>query len=71
MMWIGNKILGRDEAAQEILVPFDEQNDMQVLADFLSYFYFDPSPFPNLVNFIRSQGVEPRQPLEMPYRCRT
>jgi hypothetical protein len=25
----------------------------------------------NLVELVRSQGVEPREPLKMPYRCKT
>ena len=70
MMWIGNQVLGRDEAAYAVLKPLDEQNDLAPLVDFVSYHYFDPRPYPNLMNYIRTQGVEPRQPLDMAYRCR-
>jgi hypothetical protein len=35
------------------------------------YHYFDAGKYPNLVELIRMQGVEPREPLEMPYRCKT
>jgi len=33
--------------------------------------YFDPRQYPNLVELLRAQGVEPREPQEMPYRCTT
>jgi len=39
--------------------------------DFVSYHYFDARQYPNLVELLRAQGVEPREPLEMPYRCKT
>ena len=70
MNWISKKIRGRDEEAQRLLKPYDENMDLDVLMDFASYHYFDPTPFPNLVQYLKSQGVEPRKPLEMTYRCR-
>ena len=70
MNWISNKIFGRDEEAQRLLEPFDENMELDVLMDFVSYHYFDPTPFPNLVQYLKSQSVEPRKPLEMTYRCR-
>ncbi|MGI9225492.1 MAG: hypothetical protein ACR2QX_13495 [Woeseiaceae bacterium] len=70
MRWISKKIIGRDEEAQQLLEPYDENMELDVLADFLSYHYFDPTPFPNLVQYLKSQGVEPRKPLEMTYRCK-
>jgi TolB-like protein len=70
MNWISNKIFGRDEEAQRLLEPFDERRELDILMDFVSYHYFDPTPFPNLVQYLKTQGVEPRKPLEMTYRCR-
>ncbi|HSD68980.1 MAG TPA: hypothetical protein VLB07_05470 [Woeseiaceae bacterium] len=69
--WISKKIVGRDEEAQLLLEPYDEGGELDILVDFVSYHYFDPTPFPNLVQYLKSQGVEPREPLEMNYRCRT
>ena len=71
MAWISRKIMGLDDMAHEVLAPLDENRDFDKLSDFVSYHYFDASKYPNLVEQIRSQGVEPRQPLEMPYRCKT
>ena len=70
MNWISKKIRGRDEEAQRLLKPYDENMELDVLMDFVSYHYFDPTPFPNLVQYLKSQSVEPRKPLEMTYRCR-
>jgi hypothetical protein len=36
-----------------------------------SYHYFDARLYPALVELLKSQGIEPREPLEMPYRCKT
>jgi hypothetical protein len=71
MRWISHKIMGLDGEAEAILRPLDESGDLERLLDFVSYHYFDPSPFPALVELIRAQGVEPREPLAMPYRCKT
>ncbi len=71
MAWISHKIMGLDDEAHQILLPLDENRDLARLFDFVSYHYFDASKYPNLVELIQSQGVEPREPLEMPYRCKT
>lgn len=71
LAWISRKILGLDDEAHQLLLPLDENKDFERLFDFVSYHYFEPRNYPNLVEFIRSQGVEPREPLEMPYRCKT
>jgi len=70
MNWISKKIFGRDEEARQLLEPYDERMELDVLMDFASYHYFDPTPFPNLVQYLKSQGVEPRKPIEMTYRCK-
>jgi len=71
MSWISHKIMGLDDEAHEMLVPLDENREFEALFDFVSYHYFDARKYPNLVELIKSQGVEPREPLEMPYRCKT
>jgi len=71
MAWISHKIMGLDDEAHAMLVPLDENRELEALFDFVSYHYFDARKYPNLVELIKSQGVEPREPLEMPYRCKT
>jgi TolB-like protein len=71
MAWISHKIMGLDDEAHEIMAELDKSRELEALQDFVSYHYFDPSPYPNLVELIKAQGVEPREPIEMPYRCKT
>jgi TolB-like protein/tetratricopeptide (TPR) repeat protein len=71
MAWISHKIMGLDEEAHEILAPLDQSGDLEALMGFVAYHYFDASLYPNLAALLRAQGIEPRKPLEMPYRCRT
>ncbi len=70
MAWISRSIMGLDDEAHEVLLPLDQNRDFDKLFDFVSYHYFDASKYPNLVELIKSQGIEPREPLEMPYRCK-
>lgn len=46
-----------------------EAEDVVAMGDFVSYAYFDARPFPNLMATLEEQGVEPREPREIPYRC--
>jgi len=71
MNYIGNMIMGRDEAAVDALRELDETKNLPSLADFLSYAYFDATPFPNLTALLERQGYTPRKPIEIPYRCKT
>ncbi|MDH4048518.1 MAG: hypothetical protein OEW68_08700 [Gammaproteobacteria bacterium] len=70
IMWIIHRIMSRDQEAFEILKEFDKRDDLKPLGDFLSYAYFDARPFPNLMALLKAQGIEPREPLEIPYRCK-
>jgi len=70
MSWISHKIMGLDDEADAMLAPLDESRDFDRLMDFVSYYYFDASLYPNLVEFLKAQGIEAREPLAMPYRCK-
>ena len=61
--------MGDEEAAVATLAPLDKADDLNGIADFLSYGTFDPRPFPNLMAFLESQGIEPREPIDTAYRC--
>ncbi len=71
MGWISRKVMGMDDEAHAMLAPLDENRDFERLIDFVSYYYFDPSLYPNLFELLKAQGVEPRKPMDMPYRCRS
>ena len=68
-MWISNSIMGNDQDAYETLLPLDDSENLVEIGDFMSYAYFDARPFPNLMALLESQGIEPREPRDIPYRC--
>ena len=68
--WISHRIMSQDDVALETLMELDEQGDVESLGDFMVYAYFDARPFPNLMAQLETQGVEPREPREIPYRCK-
>ena len=70
IMWISNEIMGRQDEARQIRMNLDESGDLETLSDYLSYAYFDARVYPNLMAMLASQGIEPRAPKEIPYRCR-
>lgn len=70
MRWIGNSIFGQDEAATAVLKALDDAGEFATLKDFLSYAYFDAYQFPNLMEHLEAQGITPRQPRTIPYRCK-
>jgi len=70
IIWIIHNIMGQQEAASEVLIHLDNVEGLDTLADYLNYAYFDARQFPNLMEHLESQGVVPREPLEIPYRCK-
>jgi hypothetical protein len=68
--WISHKIMNQHDAALETMIGLDNAEGLNTLADFLNYAYFDARPFPNLMAHLKSQGVVPREPREIPYRCK-
>jgi TolB-like protein/tetratricopeptide (TPR) repeat protein len=70
-LWIADRIMGNDQDAINRLAALDDNEDLSALGDFMSYAFFDARPFPNLMALLEAQGVTPRQPLEIPYRCKT
>ncbi len=68
-MWLSHMIMNQTERAYDFLLELDDEDDLNSLVDFLSYAHFDARYFPNLMAFLKSQGVTPRDPLPLPYRC--
>jgi len=69
ILWISNRIMQKEQDAFENLRGLDDEEDLRGIADFLTYAYFDARPFPNLMALLKAQGIVPRQPLDIPYRC--
>lgn len=63
--------MGNDQEAIEILIELDDRDDLSSIGDFLSRAYFDARSFPNLMALLEAQSLEPRQPMEIRYRCKT
>lgn len=69
--WISHSIMGEEEKALETMMLLDVEEDLGSISDFLSYAYFDAKQFPNLTAMLESQGISPREPKEIPYRCKS
>ena len=69
IMWISHKVMNQHEDAYGILADLDERMELESLSNFLSYTYFDARVYPNLMAMLETQGVEPREPRDIPYQC--
>ena len=67
--WLAATIYGDDETATEVFRTFDDNQEFDVIADFLTYPHFDPSPYPNFMARLSGQGFETRRVTKAPYRC--
>ena len=70
IIWLGHKIMGKQDEAVEALMDNDVNNDMITLVSFLGYGTFDPRPYPNLMAVLESQGIKLGEPVKTPYECR-
>ena len=69
-LWLSSMLMSQTERAHEILLELDDADDLNPLIDFMSYAQFDARYFPNLMALLDSQGITPREPLPVPYRCK-
>jgi len=69
VLWISYQILGQPEQASAVLTSYDEANQLFSLSSYLTYPYFDPRPYPNLMEWAEQQGVLLPPRVEVPYRC--
>jgi CheY-like chemotaxis protein len=70
IMYISRMIMGREAEAEQVLMELDTEGEIGLLADYLSYAYFDARKFPNLMKMLEAQSIEPRTPKKIPYQCR-
>jgi len=71
IMWLSHSLMGQQEKAFNTLIRLDDPDNLAPLGNFLTYAHFDPRLYPNLMALLEAQGVTPRKPLEIPYRCKT
>ena len=68
-IWLVLKMLGEEEEALAILRQFEFPEAPYVIANWLSYKTFDPSPFPDLVVVLEREDVNRPPAIELPYAC--
>ena len=71
VIWLGHKIMGRDDAALILLQPLDNEENLYSLASYLSYGHFDARRYPNFLAILEAQGIAPHERKTIPYQCRT
>jgi TolB-like protein len=68
-LWLIWKMLGEEEEAVAVLRHFEFPDAPYVIANWLSYKTFDPSPFPALVAVLERENVDRPPAIELPYAC--
>jgi TolB-like protein len=69
-LWLSHNIMQQQQEADALLMDLDSTENLDALGDYLSYAYFDARKFPNLMALLQAQGIEPREPKVIPYRCK-
>ena len=69
LLWISYHLLGQQDTASSVLVAYDQANQLYALSSYLVYPYFDPKPFPNLMEVLERQGIDRPAPIDIPFRC--
>ena len=67
--WLVLKMLGEEERAVEVLRNFEAQQVPFLMASWLNYTYFDPTPFPALRSILARENVERPPATTLPYAC--
>ncbi len=63
-------LLGRQDDANQLLMPLEQSGRVLALGGFLSYPQFDPTPFPSLMQVLEREQVQ-RPPVEpLPFACK-
>jgi TolB-like protein/tetratricopeptide (TPR) repeat protein len=69
LVWLINNMLGNREAEAEALRPLEETGVPFMLADFLGYPKFDPTPFPSIMAVLEREGINRPAPPIPPFLC--
>ena len=67
--WHLHMLLGRVDAANEVIRRSSSPNVLYSRAAWLFYRQFDPAPFPELVALLEREGVERKPILQVPFAC--
>ena len=67
--WLVLKMLGEEEKATEVLRNFEQQQVPFLMASWLNYMHFDPSPYPALMAVLAREDIERPPAITLPYAC--
>jgi hypothetical protein len=67
--WLVLKMLGEEEEALAVLRNFEFDDAPFVIANWLSYKSFDPTPFPALMAVLERENIERPPVAKLPYAC--
>jgi len=67
--WSGHLLLGQTQQAEDVLHEVEAFHVPYMLAGWLSYPYFDPRPFPELVAILEREHVDRPAPVAIPFAC--
>ena len=67
--WHMNMLLGNEEAARQALQAFADSGVPYLLADFLTYNQFDPSPYPAVMRVLERENIKRPPAVEIPFMC--
>ena len=68
-LWLTHAIMGNDEAAGRVFDTYDQNNEFDIIANYVSYPNFDPTRYPNFMKRVAGQGFEDLPVQKLPYRC--
>ena len=66
---LGCELMSDKVAAERLLQTVDEQQDFLTIDYYTTYQHFDPRKFPNFMQKVAGQGLDDREPVDIPYRC--
>jgi len=68
-LWLVYKMLGEEEEAVRVLRNFEFDGVPYLMANWLFYPFFDPSPFPALMAVLERENVDRPPTVQLPYAC--
>jgi len=68
-IWLAYKMLGEEQLAEDYLRQLDGEANVYVIANWLSYYSFDPKPFPALMRVLQRENVQRPPTVTVPFAC--
>jgi len=68
-LWIPYNVTGQLDKVEDVLKPIYESGQLFPLSELLNYPYFDPYPYPRLMELLEREGINRPDPIEIPFAC--